>query len=225
MKKLTFAAFIAALLFVACNNDDKKPDDGKMDDSKKGDSTTSKDKMDAKKPETYTMPDSATAMKNWMAYATPGEIHKMLAKSNGAWATEITLWEAPGGPSQKVMGSSVNKMIMGGKYQQSNYSGNMMGMPFEGLGTTAYDNMKKVLISTWIDNMGTGMMVLEGPWDEATKSATMTGKEVDPSIGKEISIREVFKVVDDNTQIMEMYKPAPDGQEFKTMEIKYTRKK
>jgi Protein of unknown function (DUF1579) len=225
MKRLTFAAFIAALLFVACNSDEKKPDDGKMDDSKKGDSTASKDKMDASKPETYTMPDSATMMKNWMAYATPGEAHKMLAKSSGTWTTDISVWEAPGGPVQKMSGTCVNKMILGGKYQVGNHTGTAMGMPFEGISTTAYDNLKKVMISTWIDNMGTGIMVMEGPWDDATKSSTMTGKMVEPSIGKEISAREVFKIIDDNTQTMEMYRPASDGKEYKSMEIKYTRKK
>jgi hypothetical protein len=35
-------------------------------------------------------------------------------------------------------------------------------MPFEGISTLGYDNAKKTFFSTWIDNMGTGMMVMEG---------------------------------------------------------------
>ncbi len=40
-----------------------------------------------------------------------------------------------------------------------------------------------------------------------------------------MEIRETFKIIDDNTQMMEMFGNGPDGKEFKMMEIKYTRKK
>jgi hypothetical protein len=101
-----------------------------------------------------------------------------------------------------------------------------MGMPFEGIATVGYDNAKKVFVSTWIDNMGTGLMKTSGPWDEATKTMTLTGTQTDPARGKDCHVREVFKVVDDNTQLMEMYGPDPmTGKEYKMMEIKFTRKK
>ncbi len=75
--------------------------------------------------------------------------------------------------------------------------------------------------------MGSGMMVMEGPWDEASKTMTLKGKVVDPGAGngKEMEIRETFKIIDNNTQMMEMFTAGPDGKEFKMMEIKYTRKK
>jgi hypothetical protein len=48
---------------------------------------------------------------------------------------------------------------------------------------------------------------------------------LDPASGKDIPVREILKFVDDNHQIMEMYANAgAGGQEFKTMEIKFTRK-
>jgi len=227
MKQKFLVICAATLSFAACNSDEKTAD-SKMDESKKDSSSTmsSNDKMEEKKSDnTYTMPDSATMMKEWMEYATPGEAHKMLAKSNGTWNAAITFWEKPGGPAQTATGTSVNKMVMGGRYQVSNVTSKMMGMPFEGMGTVAYDNAKKKMISTWIDNMGTGVMTVEGPWDESTHSATLTGKEYDLAARKDVDYKEVFTVVDDNTQTLEMYKPAPDGKEFKCMEIKYTRKK
>jgi hypothetical protein len=49
-----------------------------------------------------------------------------------------------------------NTMILGGRYQQSMIKGNMMGMPFEGMGLLGYDNAQKLFYSTWVDNMGTG---------------------------------------------------------------------
>lgn len=218
MKRITLTLCAAALLLFACNSE-KKTDEAKMDTS---DSTG---KMDDKKPDTYTMPDSATMMKNWEAFMTPGDMHAMLAKSNGTWTTEVTSWMDASKPPMKSTGTSVNKMVMGGRYQEGTHTGNMMGMPFEGRSLTGYDNGKKAFVSTWIDNMGSGIMMMEGTWDEATKSITMKGKGMDPMTMRENEYREVFKIVDDNTEIMEMYGPGHDGNEYKMMEIKYTRKK
>ena len=68
-----------------------------------------------------------------------------------------------------------------------------------------------------------GVMTLTGAWDAATNSITFTGTMVDPASAKDVPIREVFKMTDDNHQTLEMYANM-GGQEFKTMEIKFTRK-
>jgi hypothetical protein len=163
-------------------------------------------------------------MKAWADYMTPGDVHKMIAKWDGKWKEDVTFWMQPGAPPTKSNSTCVNKMILGGRYQQSTHSGNMMGQPFEGQGTLAWDNARKILISTWIDNMGTGIMYMEGAWDNATKSATMKGKTIDPGTGKGMDVKEIFTAVDDNTQKMEMFM-TQDGKEFKTMEIIFTRAK
>lgn len=218
--KYSILLLCSTLTFAACNNASK------TDDA----STTPKDTITtiADKPAPSPMPDSAKQMENWGAYMTPGDMHKMMASWNGTWIGEVTSWHSPDSPPMSSKTTTTNKMVMGGRYQQSSHSGNMMDMPFEGLSTLAYDNNTKKFISTWIDNMGTGMMVLSGPWDEASNSMTLTGKMVNPAAGdgREQDIREVFKVIDDNNQVMEMYcKDDPNSQEYKIMEIKFTRKK
>ena len=188
--------------------------------------TTKTENTDGKMNETVPMIDSATMMKNWQTYMTPGDMQAMLAKSTGTWNADITMWDAPGAPPNKSTGTAVNKMLMGGRYLEGTNTGNMMGMPFEGRSITAYDNAKKVFINSWIDNMGTGIMNMEGPWDDGTKSINFTGKGMNPMTMKECDYRETFKMVDDNTQMMEMYGPSPaDGKEMKMMEITFTRKK
>lgn len=161
-------------------------------------------------------------MKAWTSYMTPGDVHKMIAKSDGKWNAEVTMWMEPGAAPSKSKAVCENKMILGGRYQQSTHHGTMMGMPFEGMSLLGYDNAKKTFVSSWIDNMGTGVMQMEGTWDEATKTINLKGKCVDPITGKDMDIREVFKLVDDNNQTMEMY-CTTDGKEMKTMEIKFTR--
>jgi hypothetical protein len=114
-------------------------------------------------------------------------------------------------------------MILDGRYLVSKYKGNMMGMPFEGMAVEGYDNAVKMFMSTWIDNMGTGIMYMTGKWDESAKQINYTGKAVDPMSGGWIDIRQVVKFNSDGTTTMEMYGPDSGGKEFKTMEIIYSR--
>ncbi|MBC7827710.1 MAG: DUF1579 domain-containing protein [Chitinophagaceae bacterium] len=167
--------------------------------------------------------DQDAAMKAWMSYMTPGDVHKMLAKDDGDWNEEITLWMAPGAPPTKSTATASNKMIMGGRYQESKHTGNFMGMPFEGYSLVGYDNAKKVFVSSWVDNMGTGIMHMEGKWDDKTKTIHFTGKTTDPSTGKDVAVRETFTWIDNTKQKMEMFM-TQDGKEFKSMEIIFTRK-
>jgi hypothetical protein len=169
------------------------------------------------------MAQDAEQMKAWQAYMTPGDVHKMLAKSDGKWTTETTMWMDPGQPPTTSKGYCINKMVLGGRYQETEFKGDMMGQPFEGRSTLAYDNAKQTFINTWIDNMGTGMMVIEGKWDDAKKCINFSGKVVDPMTGKDMPIREVFTIKDDNHQMMEMWMSGPDGSEMKSMEVKFTR--
>jgi hypothetical protein len=154
---------------------------------------------------------------------TPGTFHQMIAKDDGEWTEEITMWMAPGAPPTTSTATAENKMIMGGRYQQSIHKGNFEGMPFEGMSILGYDNLKKVFVNSWIDNMGTGIMFMEGKWDPATRSINFKGKISDPISGKEQPVREVFKIIDDNNQLMTMYNTM-NGKEYKSLEIKFKRK-
>lgn len=206
MKNLFFAA-CTAFLFIACD----------------------KVKMDVKteKTEEWKPVDSATANKAWMEYATPGEMQKMLAKSDGVWTGENTMWMENGGKPMMSTSEATNKMIFDGRYQVSEHKGDFMGMPFEGMSIVGYDNSKKKFVSTWVDNMGTGIMTMEGEWNASSKSVEFKGKMTDPARpGKDCDVREVYTFIDDNTQKLEMYGPdGKTGKEFKTMEIQFTRKK
>lgn len=218
MKKVIIYA--AAIIMVACN-------DNAGSNSTTASTTDTSVKEEPKKETATTPPlDSATMTKNWETYMTPSDAHKTMAGWNGNWSGDVTMWQMPDAPPQTSKTTAVNKMILGGRYQESVHTGNMMGMPFEGRSMMGYDNAKKVFINTWMDNMGTGTMVMEGPWDEATKTITLKGKMIDPSAGNanELDVRETYKVIDDKNHVMEMYCNGKDGKEFKTMEIKFTRK-
>lgn len=215
MKKIQVIALSAlTLCFASCKDETKTMTD----------TTVMTDTIVSEVPETPEVPmDSIAVQKAWEAYMTPGEAHKAMAAEEGSWINEMTFWMAPGAEPHKATSTAEIKMIFGGRYQQTNYTGDMMGMPFEGMALVAYDNTTKEMTSTWIDNMGTGMMVLKGKYDDATKSSNLSGSMVDPVTGKEKQVREVYSFVDDNTRKMEMFEIPEGGEEFKTMEIVMTR--
>jgi hypothetical protein len=69
--------------------------------------------------------------------------------------------------------------------------------------------------------MGTGVLNLEGSYDEATKSFTYTGSGM--SFTGEYKVREILRYIDDNTSMFEMYMEEGGKPEMKMMEIKYSR--
>lgn len=219
MKQMLLTTCCALLLF-ACNNETTPP-------ATDGD-TTNKTKVveePKEKQQAWIPVDSAACMQAMIAYGTPGEPHKMLAKSAGKWTAEMKMWMEEGGPSTTTTITSVNSMILGGKFLQAKHTGNIDGMPFEGIATTGYDNALKQYVSTWVDNMSTGFMNMTGNWDEATKSITFTGRQKSMANGLMVDYKEVFKYIDDNNQVMEMYGPDPKtGKEYKMMEVTYKRK-
>ncbi len=158
-------------------------------------------------------------MKKWMEYMTPGDMHKMLAKGTGSWKMKTTFWMTPGGEPMVSEATATGEMVMDGRYLISKVKGNMMGMPFDGMSLEGYDNAAKLFMTTWIDNMGTGIMYMTGKWDEASKTINYSGKAVDPMTGNMVDVRQVVTFVSDGTVNMLMYGPGPDGKEFKTMEI------
>jgi hypothetical protein len=169
-------------------------------------------------------PEQQKEQQRWMQYMTPGEMHALMGKQDGDWHESLTFWMDPKAPPTKAESECSNSMILGGRYQESTHSGEMLGMPFEGKGIMGYDNIKKVFQSTWVDNMGTGIMFLEGPFDPKSNSITLTGKMVDPMSGNTSAVREVLTFVTEKKQKLEMYATSKEGKEFKSMEINMDKK-
>lgn len=171
-------------------------------------------------------PEQQAAMDAWMKAMTPGDAHKALNDMVGTFNAKVSFWETPGGPPQVSEGVSESRWIMGGRFIETRFTGSMMGMPFEGLGYSGYDNVRKQYWSTWIDNSTTGLMLATGgaPTDGG-KKWTYKGGWADPMTGKEISVTETVVVKDADHHTFEMWGPDKSGKTFKMMQIEYTRKK
>ncbi len=216
MKNIILPICLAMLGLTACKTEVEK-------DSKA--TITSEDTTAVAETDTITEKprDSVADAKAWENYMSPGEAHKMLAQENGTWTCEMSIWMEPDSKPEKAVVTAEARMIMGGRYQEMLFKGNMAGMPFEGKGTVGFNKVNNEYTSTWIDNMGTGMMVSKGAYDETAKAINFKGEMINPADGKLTAYREVYTIVDPNTRKMEMF-DTKNGREFKSMEILMKRK-
>ncbi len=168
--------------------------------------------------------DMQAMMEVYAKLATPGAPHKALASLEGSWNAKIKTWMEPNTPPMESEGTSEQKMILGGRFLQQEFTGQMMGNPFTGIGITGYDNHTKKYVSTWMDSMGTAVLLFEGTGSADGKTVTQEARYDDPIKGP-IKWRSVTRIVDDNTFSFEMYEADKRGKEEKMMEITYTRKK
>jgi hypothetical protein len=156
--------------------------------------------------------DQQAMMAKWMEFATPGEAHKALAPKVGRWNLKVKAFN-PGQPPEESMATSEIKWIMDGRFLQDTTSGTAMGQPFSGMGLAGYDNLKKQYFSTWMDNMGTGVMVSTGHYDPASKTFTFKGTMPDVMAGKYMPSRSVEKWIDNDHSVVQMYQTDSNGKD------------
>lgn len=157
-------------------------------------------------------------------FPKPGPEHKLLAGFQGAWTCNVKSWFGPGEPKESK-GTMARTMIMDGRYLQEKFTGDFLGMKFQGMGLMGYDANKKKYVSAWIDNFGTGISTMQGSYDAEAKSITMLGEEDNPTMGGKMKTRDVLTIVDQDEQKLEMYRtPLKSGKEHKVMEITFKRK-
>ena len=155
---------------------------------------------------------------------TPGEHHKHLEMMAGEWDSEIKFLMDPENPME-WKGTESAKIKMGGFWLISKSEGDFMGQKFEGLGMTGYDQHKKKYVGTWADSMGSYMMISEGSCSKDGKVNTMIGTVYDPMQKKNVTWKQVTKIVDKNKKTFKMYTVGKDKKETLAMEATLTRKK
>jgi hypothetical protein len=154
--------------------------------------------------------------------ATPGAPHKLLARMAGSWRMKGSCRMEPGGDLIDHTGGSEQRMVLGGRFLQQDFTGEMMGTPFTGIGFTGYDNHTGKYVSTWLDSFGTGIYHFEGTGSADGRTITQTCGYDDPVRGP-LTWRNVTRIVDDNTLEFRMYTIDSGGKEDEMAVLVYTR--
>lgn len=151
----------------------------------------------------------------------PGKEHAEMAKHVGTWNADVTMFE--GGQEMKSKGKEVVKSIFGGRFLESHFEGDMMGMPFTGHSLLGFNRTTKKYENLWIDSMSTGMMLATGTASADGKVITYAGTYDDPMTKEKVNIKQVVTLVDDNKYTFDMYKVESGGKDEKMISIVYTR--
>ena len=178
-------------------------------------------------------PNPQEMMKQMMEMSKLNENHKLLADMNGSWNYAIKMWmnPDPNAKPQESKGTATRKSAMGGRYavmdvtgkmQMPGEDGKMKDMQFKGMAVEGYDNVKKKFVSSWIDNMGTGIAVLRGHVRSREQDAHVHERNGNDARNENASPRSAE---DRPTKITccSSGTRSRGGQEKKTMEIAYTR--
>ncbi|MFN0132249.1 MAG: DUF1579 domain-containing protein [Phycisphaerales bacterium] len=215
MMKRSMAVLAVAMMAGGAFAQDSKPAPSKA--------TQPTTKPSSVKPDAA-MPPMDPMMEAWMKAGTPGPEHAQFKMMEGTWDAVSKMYD-PANPTATPTESKatmVNKLAFGGRFLMHDYSGDFMGMPFNGVGSFGFNNVTKKYEGTWMDSMSTGVMFMTGAYNEATKTYTLTG-EIDSPMGGKMKQRQIIKIVDANKHTLEMFTTEPGKEECKCMEITYTR--
>jgi hypothetical protein len=166
--------------------------------------------------------EKTTALIAGQPAAATDKFHRLLARSVGKWTGQATMTFSPTAPPLKSTSTLTNTMAMGGLFQVSEIIYNINGRHIRGIRVTGYDADKKIFTRAMIQDGGNGV-AMEGPWDEATQSMSMRYKQRN-SAGREDEMKEVYTIVDENTEVLEIYRQEPaTNKETRILHVKWTR--
>lgn len=168
--------------------------------------------------------DQEAMMAAWEKVMHPSEGHRRLEPMVGTWKAKTTFTMTPGAPPSVEENTSEHRLVLGGRFLEQRYTGTAMGMPFEGIGYTGYDNIQKKYVGTWMDNFGTGVMNSVGVGRPTEKAMNFLAEAIELT-GKRAKFECKVKVQDNDHHTYEMWAKTPSGRRYRSMIIEYTRKK
>lgn len=99
----------------------------------------------------------------------PSKQHEMLASLAGEYTGKVSGMMGESDGSQRI------ESVLGGLWTVSRSEIPVMGQPVHGIEILGYDTLQEKFVAVWIDSMSTMLMIMEGTYDEDTKTLTMRG--------------------------------------------------
>jgi Protein of unknown function (DUF1579) len=166
--------------------------------------------------------DKANAAR--MKYATPGLVHKGLAKRAGEYTTHGKFTIKAGAPAQESDGSAKLSMILGGRFLQEENEGKLIGMPVTSVHLYGYNNATNKYQAVWMYTGATGFMTMDGTSADDGKTVNFAAA-YDGEDGAKHHLEIVIRQIDDDHFSTTLIARLPDGAQGPTLETTYTRKK
>ncbi len=165
------------------------------------------------------IPKPASANKAAGADASTPVALVALTQDCGTWNAEMKMM-IPGAAVMESKCKEVVRPICGSKWTWSDYTGTVMGMPFEGHALTGWDATKQKVVSYWIDSMSAPLMQTEGVYDAAKRSFALRGTSYDET-GQAVPVTQISTHKSDTERELRMTFGEGEGQHVMT--IHYSR--
>lgn len=158
-----------------------------------------------------------------MEMEKPSEQHMTMRRMVGEWECSMSMTMGPG---QVVESKGTSTCRQFGEFwiiEDAKYD--MMGHPFEGHGIYGYDAGQKKYMSTWVDTSASWGMNSEGHMDaDGTLVTKSSGPDyMKPGAMTTYTMKENWP--DNDTRVLRMFTPGPDGAEMEVWKLTAKRKK
>ena len=163
--------------------------------------------------------------KQWAELSQPGVSHKLLDIFVGKWDVKITYWNSPRSQGHQSSGKSDFNWILGGRFLRENFSGQIAGEKFEGMGLMAYDNAERAFKTVWLDSLNTTIATAAGRYSPDSNEFNFTSEVYDPLIGKNKTIRSILRIKSPDSYVFTMFDRSPEGRDYISFETQYSRDK
>ena len=156
--------------------------------------------------------------------ATPGAVHKHLARRAGEYTTLTKFSMQPGGPATESTGTAKITVIVDGRFLLEENAGLFMGQQTKGSRIWGYENSTKQYESVWMYTGSTGIMKLTGTSTDGGKTVNFVAVFNDDN-GVKQTFEAASRQIDDDHFVVSLYAKGPDGSRGPTFDTTYTRKK
>lgn len=156
--------------------------------------------------------------------AEPGKHHANLKPLVGTWNVVLRRRRTPDAPWEESTSTAGYEWIMGSRFLLQKVRGKWAdNQPFEGMGILGYDRVRRKHTSVWVDNSGTVAATSEGTCNQSGNVITLYREYTDPMTGGTKRERSVLRITSNNEHVFEIHETGPEGQEFQSFEMTYTR--
>lgn len=140
----------------------------------------------------------------------------------GAWQLSGQRFDQPNASPETITGTCVSEWILGGRFMKTTVHATCNGQPLEGVSVSGYDDGKKKLVATWIDNQCNAIKMDEATSEPGAKTVNYIGESTGPD-GKMIKCRRTAEATSDDQHRMTWYITESGQPERKVMEINFKR--
>ena len=149
---------------------------------------------------------------------------ELLKKLVGSWEGPVQTWFEPGNLADDSRVKGEFRPILDGRFIRHTYEGEMQGKPRHGEETFAFNKVTQRFEVAWVDDFHMSYAILFSQGEATPQGFAVEGKYDWPD-SPPWGWKTVYELIDDDHLTITAYNITPEREEYKAVEILYTRRK